>query len=143
MASQLFYKAIDMRQAKASTFTGRLCREERVERSAECGSIHAFAGVSDREQHILPGLDLDMPRSICVVEGSVCHLDRELAAVRHCVARVNRQVQDRRLELRCIDGGVPQSTSSNGFDRNRFAYRPTDQWQRFLHDMVEVDDLRL
>ena len=107
MASQLFYKAIDMRQAKASTFTGRLCREERVESSAERGFVHAFPGVGDREQHILPGLDLDMPCRICVVERRICHLDRELAALRHRIARVDCQVQDRRLELRCIDGGVP------------------------------------
>jgi len=99
MASQLLCKAIDLWQAKAGTFTGRLRRKERVECSPKSDIVHAFASISDGEQHILPRLDLGVTRCISVVEGSVCHLDRELATARHRVAGVDCQVQDGRLKF--------------------------------------------
>src|SRR3989442_1185457 len=55
--------------------------------------------VSDGEQHVRAGLGREVLRGVGFVELGVRGLDRELAALRHGVARVHGQVHDHLLEL--------------------------------------------
>ena len=56
-----------------------------------------------------PGGDLGVTRRVGVVELGVAGLDGELAVAVHRVARIDREVQQRVLDLDRVDEGVPQA----------------------------------
>ena len=63
----------------------------------------ADAGVAHRDHDVVARRHLGVHAGIGLVEIGVLGFDREPAAVRHRVARVDRQVEDRGLELVGID----------------------------------------
>ncbi len=73
------------------------------------------------------------------VEMAVGGLDGEPPAVRHRVARVDGEVDDRILELVRVDRGVPQPAGEHGLDRHRLADRAVEQFRHALHQPVDVD----
>ena len=62
------------------------------------GRAHAEAGVGDREANVAAGLDVELAR-LRGAERAVARRDRELAAGRHRVARVDDEVGQQLLEL--------------------------------------------
>ena len=54
-------------------------------------------------------------------------LDRQPAAVRHGVARIDREVEDRVFELAGIGMGAPQPAGQHGLDADRLAERAAQQ----------------
>src|SRR5207253_3118340 len=82
--------------------------EERLEQPRPCRAIDTDTGVGHREHHIATGLDRPVLPRVRGVEIHGGGLDRELAAARHGVARVDDQVHDDLLELPGIgsDGGA-------------------------------------
>ena len=51
------------------------------------------AGVADRDHHVIAGRDLAVHARVALVEEDVAGLERELAAVGHGIARVDRQIE--------------------------------------------------
>ena len=54
-------------------------------------------------------------------------LDRELAAIRHGIARVDHQIQDHALELVGIGFRQPMVAASGSLDRDRLTERAAQQ----------------
>ena len=75
-----------------------------------------------------PGVSPIFARGVAVVEIDVGGLDRELAAVRHGVARVDRQVEHGAFELVRIDMGEPQAAGQHGLQPDALAERAAQQF---------------
>ena len=80
---------------------------------------------------------------IGLVEVAVGGLDRDLAAVRHGVAGIEREIEQRVFELVGIGEGAPQPAGQHGFERHRFAERAAQEIAGAGDELVGVDDLRL
>ena len=80
---------------------------------------------------------------IVLVEMAVGGLDGEPAAVRHRVARIDGEIEDRVLELVRIDRRLPQAAGQHGLDRDGLADRAAEQFRHALHQPVDVDRLHL
>ncbi len=114
MSTRLPGKTKGLAEAKAGPLTDRLGGEERVERLLDDLLRHAAAGIRDRNHHILSGRDVVFCR-VSFVDMSVCCLDRQLAAVRHRVTRIDGEVEHRVFELVRIGLG-PRLTKGRGQD---------------------------
>ena len=62
--------------------------------------VHAGAGVADRHLDVVAGLQPRVRGDADLVELDVAQLDRDLAAARHGVARVDDEVHQNLLDLR-------------------------------------------
>src|SRR5678815_1432890 len=71
------------------------------------------------------------------------HLDHELAAVRHRVARIYREIEDHVLDLRRIDQSGPESLAGRQLDGDVLAEGPLQNRGGPRDDLVEVDVARL
>jgi hypothetical protein len=69
-------------------------------------------------------------------------LDRQLAARRHRVARVDREVEERAFELIGVRQGLPQPGAEDGFDLDRLAQRAVQQIRHAADQPVNVDRTR-
>ena len=102
---------------------------------------HADAGVGDADHDILAGRHLGLPGRVALVEMGVGGLDRELAAVRHGVARIDREVEHRDLQLVGIDMHAPQPARQHRLDRDLLAERAPQQVGHAGDQPVDVEDL--
>ena len=103
---------------------------------------HAGAGVGDREQHVVAGRGIGIARDIVLVERGVARLDQQPAAVRHGVARVDAEIDQRRLELGAVDVDTPQAVGEDGCDLDLLAQRAPQQLAGAGHQLVDVGELR-
>ena len=107
-AAGLLDDAIDGRQPKAGALADFLGGEERLEDLVDDVGGNPGAGVGDidpdiiRRRHALVGHLRGFIR--CQIAG----LHRQLAAVRHRVASVDREIDDHLLELRDVDLDRPE-----------------------------------
>ena len=83
--------------------------EERLERAVQHVLRHAGAGVTDREHTYWPGETSDWRFGNTSVQKDIGRLDRQLAAVRHRVAAVDREVEQRDFQLVWVDLDAPQT----------------------------------
>src|SRR5689334_21290070 len=81
---------------------GRLGRVEQLERSTKRFARHAAAAVADRNRDVASGLHSHLVRLICANE-SVCDVQGDTTTFRHRVARIEREIDERGLELRGVD----------------------------------------
>ncbi len=102
LAAGLPGEAVDHGQAQARALPDRLGGEERVERLGDHVRGHAGAGVADAQRDVGSGRQLALLRRP-PVQPHLPGLDRQPSAVRHGVARVDAQVEQRVLELVRID----------------------------------------
>jgi hypothetical protein len=101
----------------------------------------AGTGIADRDLDELPGLQLVLLGK-SLVDGRVDGFNGELAAVRHGIARINREVQERAFKLRGIRLDLPQPGRQNGFDADGFAERPVQKLAHSGDHLVDVQRLR-
>ena len=66
--------------------------EERLEDPGLCFGIDATSGVTHSQHHIIPGLDPGVPPDILVIQIDVAGLNRQLAALRHGIASIDRKI---------------------------------------------------
>ncbi len=103
--------------------------------------VHADAGVVDREHHVRArgrsrvladpgGVEVDVPR-----------FDRQRAAARHCVARVQREVQHHLLDLTGIRADAIERLRQLPFEADVFADQPPEQRVHPRHDRIQIEDL--
>ena len=88
---------------------------------------------------ILAGRQIGMHRAIGLVEIAVGGLDGQLAALRHRVARIDGEIDQRVFELVGIGKDVPQPARQHGFDRDRFAEGAPQQIGHAGDQLVGVD----
>ena len=138
----LAHEAVDHRQAEARALPYRLGRVERVERARDHLGPHADAAVADRQRHIRPRLGIALARG-GLVEPAVGGLDRERAAVRHGVARVDAQVQQRVFELAGVDARRPQVRRADHPHRDLRPHGAADQFLHLADQPVDVGRARV
>ena len=140
VARGLAHEAIDLAQAQAGAAARHLGGEEGLEGALQRTPVHAAAGIGDGDQHVLPGLErLGHRLGIGLVEIGVGGLDGHLAAFGHGVARVDGEVQDRRLELVLVGEGEPQPAGQHGLERDRLAQGAAQQFGRVGDQPVGVE----
>ena len=94
-AARLARHAIDHRQAEAGALADFLGGEEGLERALEHFGRHADAGVADGELDIVAVLEVGVAADAAPASAD----EGQHAAVGHCVAGVDREVEHRDLEL--------------------------------------------
>ena len=140
-AAALLHDAIYRRQSKPGTL-GTLRGEERLEDARLRLVVHSDAGVADGQHDVLarhqrcvrPGKDL--------VERDVGRLNRQLAALRHGVARVHRQIHDDLVNLPRVRTQRAEAGSGNHHQIDIFPDHPRQHFQVFGHHFIQVENLR-
>ena len=127
MSARLLDEAINLRQAQSGTLADLLSREKGIKGLSQNLLGHSGAVVGDREEYILAGNDFLMIARIGIIEKGVGRLDRQPAAIRHGVARVEREVDDRIFELAAVRRDHPETAGEHRLDRNRLTQRPPQQ----------------
>ncbi len=105
--------------------------------------VHAYAGVRDGEHRVGAGNRPEMGLREGVVEVDVGGFDRELAAIRHRVARIHDEIHDHLLDLIGIGPDVPQIGCQDRDERDMLADEPAQHLVHLRDDDVEVEHLRL
>ena len=100
---------------------------------------HAGAGVADRDRDMVAAL---LARS-AVAGAEVRHHDRKAAPVRHGVAGVDGEIDERRLELRRVDLDEPEPVLGLEIDLDALAERALQELDHPGHEVLQVDDAGL
>ena len=139
----LLDEAVDHAETKAGSLADFLGGEERIEHPFQVLGRNSGAGVAHRDHDIGSRRDLDIHVRIGLIEIDVLGLDREAAAVRHGVARIQRQIENGGGELVRIDQRRPGIVGQQRIDLDLLAERRAQQLHRFEHQTVDVDLARL
>ena len=94
-APGLVRKAVNLRQAETGPLADRLGGEKRIEHLGHDVRGNADPGIPDGDGHMIA-------LSSAVIEDNIAGLDGHRTAVRHGIARIDGQVDQRRFEF----GGV-------------------------------------
>ena len=140
LPARLAREAVDHRQAKARALAHRLGGVEGVEGARLHLGRHAGAGVGDAHGQILPGFEVAFARG-ALVEPAVGGLDRDPAALRHRVACVDAEVQDRVFELVGIDHRGPYARRADHLQRDAGADGALDEIAEIGDQPVDVGRL--
>src|SRR6185437_13890132 len=109
VAAGLLDEAVHLAQPKAGALPELLGGEERLEGAIDYLAGHAGAGVADANGDVLAGRQIGIDTAILLIGIDVGAFYRQLAAGRHGVARVDGEIDERRLEVVGIDFDVPQA----------------------------------
>ena len=107
MAARLHGEAVDHAEAEAGGDGRRLGGEEWFSRPLDHVGWHAGAGIGHRENNIVALRHFGVLGGIRRRQTRVGGLDREVAAMRHRIARIQCQIEQRIADLRRIGIGQP------------------------------------
>ena len=103
VAIRLFDEAVDHAETEPRPLSDVLGGEERLEHLVEQAAGNSLAGVAHRDHDVVARLDLAAHAWVVLVEYDIPGFQRQLAAIRHRVTRVERKVKDCGRELAGID----------------------------------------
>jgi hypothetical protein len=132
----LLDEPVDHAQPEAGALAHALGREEWIEDLVADGRRNAAAGIAHCDHDIVAGRSLGMRVSVRFIERDVAGLERELSALGHGIARVDREVEQRRGELGGIDKRGPGMFVERHLDLDLFAERGSEQ-------LLSIDDQRV
>ena len=133
-------KAVDLRQSEPGAFAERLGREERLENSRQHVRRDADAGIGHRQRH---EVSLELVDPVALLQGDVARRQRDDAAAGHGVARIDRDIDQRELELRDVDLDRPDIGRDVAFELNVSAQRADQHLVHGLDAFLEVGDDRI
>ena len=139
VAAGLLDEAVHLAEPKAGALARLLGGEEGLERMLHNVVGHADPVVGDGDQNILAGLHVAVPAAIGVVEVGVGGLDRELAALGHCVPRVDRKVHQDGFQLGRIGLDRPQAAAADHLEFDFFAQGALQKVGQPADQPVDVD----
>ena len=134
-------EAVDHRQAKPGSLPDRLGREERLENLLEGLVGHANAGVAHADHDIVTGFDLLLRETLSVGQDFTGGDNRQRAPLRHRVARVDRQIEDRILELMGIRQRRPVLGGKVHRKPDRLAQGPPQHLLHAADQLIDIDRL--
>ena len=143
MPARLLDKAIDLRQPEPGALPGLLGREKGLERLLAHLGAHAAASVADRDHHILPRRQLLMSGGVGLVEQGVCGLDCQLSPAGHRVPRVDRQIEERMLELVGVYQHRPQTAGQHGLGLDLLAQSAAQEIRHPGDQPVDLERFRV
>jgi hypothetical protein len=88
----LFNEAVNLAQTQTSSFFYTLGGEKRIECTSDHSWRHSNACITDGDHYELAGLDFRILLAVRLIQISIASFDGHLAALRHSVARSNRDV---------------------------------------------------
>ena len=138
----LLDEAIDLAQPQPRSLAQRLGGEERLERAITHRCGHSRAAVAHRDADIVAGRHVGMRRGKGPIELHVRRADNELAAVAHRVARIDRQIDQRTLELPDIGIDRPQPARRIDLEVDGAADRPAQQLGEAADQLAGVERRR-
>jgi hypothetical protein len=141
VAAGLANEAVHLAQAETRPLSGAFGCKERVEGLGDNFRRHACARIGDRDEHVLAGLDCVL-LGINVINKSVQGLDGEPTAAWHCIARVDREIEDRVLELRRVGLNLPKTGGKHGLHFDLLAKRAIKQLAHTRDQVKAVADER-
>ena len=142
-AAALRDDAVHGGQPQAGAAAGLLRGEERLEEALLRGGVHAGTGIGDRHHDVRSRGGAGVLGHVVVVEHGVRGLDRQLAAVRHRVAGVHREVENHLLDLAWV--GADPADRGGELHRELDVLADDALQQRIdtRQHLVEVERLRL
>ena len=105
-ATRLAHDAENHRQTQPRALAHFLGREEGLECALDDFRAHPGAGVAQRHENTVPTDDFGW--QLLVPGTNICRLDYQDAASGHSVARVESDIEERRLDLTHIDQHRPK-----------------------------------
>ena len=79
------------------------------------------------KHHILTRKHFGLGRRILLIQVDICRFEGKPSPIGHCVARVDREIENGQLELIGVGMGPPYSAAEHGLNRNLFAKGTTKQ----------------
>ena len=101
----------------------RFRREKRLKDLVDNVGGNSATGVAHRDHDVLACGHLGVAFGVVIVEECISCLDGELALTIHRIACVDRQVQQRILDLHRVDKRVPKSAGDHRLDFDALAKR--------------------
>ena len=141
-AAGLLDDAVDRGQAKAGAFADVLGGEERLEDLADDRRRNAGAGVGDFDQHVVRRRHALGVIALAFARGHIGGAHVQPAAVRHGVARIDREIDDHLLELRDVDLDRPQVAAVHDLEGDLLADQPPQQHVEIAQHLAEIEHLR-
>ncbi len=123
----LLDEAVDLAEAEACTLADLLCSEERVEGLGDHLLRHSGAGVCNRDKQVLARQYARLGGGIALIKVGILRFDRKAPALRHSVARVDREVEKYVFELVLIGVDTPGAAGQYGLKLNMCANRMAKQ----------------
>ena len=141
-AAGLLDDAVDHRQAEAGALADLLGGEERLEDLLQHVRRDAGAGVLDLDQHVVGRRQFAIGEGLALLGRDVAGAHRQVAAGRHRVARVDRQIDDHLLELADIDLDRPQVAAVIDLELDVVADQAGKQHAQIGQHVGQVQHLR-
>ena len=138
--ARLVGKAVDLRQSETGAFAERLGGEERLEDSRQHVGRDADAGIGHRQRHEVA---LELIHPVALLQGDVARRQRNDAAARHRVTRVDGHVDQRELELGDVDLDRPDIRRDVALELHVAAQRADQHLVHGLDAFLEVGDHRV
>ena len=114
MPAGLLDEPVDDAEAEAGALAGGLGREERLEHAVAELGCDADAGIGHRQHHVGPRRQAVGRRRVAFADRDIAGRDGKAPAGGHRIARVDDEVQERRLDLRRI--GLRHAQALAGID---------------------------
>jgi hypothetical protein len=130
------------RQAEPRPFPDLLGREKGLEDASLHLRFHAHAGVTDGEHDMRPRLRAQMHGRIALIQLDGSGLDRQLAAPRHGVAGIQRQVHDHLFDVARVSQHAPQLRCKAGNQVHVFSQDAAQHPVHHSHRLIQIDRLR-
>ncbi len=132
----------DHTQAQTPSLALDACREEGLEDRFEKLGRNSLSSVSHIDPHVLIGDDTHAICLVLVREIAVRRGNRQRAAVGHRVARVDRQVEDRVLQLCAVCGDRPRIEVTAPSHLDRISHRLPHRTEQVSNQKIRPDPLR-
>ena len=133
--SGLVRKAVDLRQPKPGALADGFRREEGIEDLAEHVGRDALAGVLDADGHEVGDIGL--------IGGGIAGGDRDRAAERHGIARIDDEIDHRGFELGDVDRHRPEPVFEIEHEPDRAADAGLQHFADRLDPIRYADRLRI
>ena len=121
IAAGLLDDAIDGGKPEARALADFLGGEERLENPVDDAGRDALAIVAHLDQHVLGGCQQLLAEGRALLARDVARADDELSALRHRIAGVDRQIDDRLFELVEVGLHRPEIAPVLDVERHRLA----------------------
>jgi hypothetical protein len=125
VSARLLKEAVNHREAEPRALVFSFGCKERFVDPLQNVWGNAGAGISHGDHHILPSCQFIMLSDVHLVEEGIAGLDCQSALAVHPIPGVDREIQNRILELIRVDQAIPKTTGDYRLDLDLPAEGPT------------------
>ena len=134
----LFDDAVDHGESKSHPLSLFLGREERLEDTGHCVTVHADPGIRDRQAGIPSRIGIRVGSDSGLIELDGVGLNGQYAAIWHGIACVEYEVGDDLLDLRTVNADVRQVPVQTQADLQLIAKERTEEIASRFDRLIEA-----